>query len=188
MPGLIHDASWFGGQHGCRASHDLKTFGCARLRLLCALASPTLNRRAASRCDGPSFLWVAAHKEDRRTRRLRTRTRKISKLKPHRDRLLELRRNENDLTLEAPGERFMAAHGVAADKTMLLRFFVSEGTVSQNRPRQRAGMTERYCRIDGRVEARPFRCGKSQRLQLIYFCAEGPQLVYARALYALFCM
>ena len=27
---LIHHAGWVGGQHGCRASHDLKTCGFAR--------------------------------------------------------------------------------------------------------------------------------------------------------------
>jgi hypothetical protein len=50
-----------------------------------------------------------------------------SVLKPHRDRLVELRRKENDLTLDAIAERLLRAHGVEADKSILSRFFAAEG-------------------------------------------------------------
>ena len=61
-------------------------------------------------------------------------------LKPHRDWLLALRRKENDLTLEAIAGRLVAEHGVAADKSMLSRFFAAEGiSVKKNRARHPAG-------------------------------------------------
>ena len=71
--------------------------------------------------------WVAAYKEGGRTRPLPAGTHKVSRLKACRVWLLELRRKENDLTLEALGELLLAVHGVAADKSMLSRFFDSEG-------------------------------------------------------------
>ena len=67
-----------------------------------------------------------------------------SVLKPHRAWLLELRRKENDLTLEAIAERLLMVHGVAADKSMLSRFFAAEGiSFKKNRSRQRAGSSRR---------------------------------------------
>ncbi|MGF6340415.1 transposase, partial [Bradyrhizobium sp. i1.8.4] len=40
---------------------------------------------------------------------------------PHRDWLPELRRNENDLRLDAIAERLLGTHGVEADTSMLSR-------------------------------------------------------------------
>lgn len=51
--------------------------------------------------------WVAAHREDGRTKPLLVGGDRRSKLKPHRDWLLALRRKENDLTLEAIAERLL---------------------------------------------------------------------------------
>jgi hypothetical protein len=48
-------------------------------------------------------------------------------LRPHRDWLLELRRKENDLTLDAIAERLLRRHGVEAGKSMPSRFFAAEG-------------------------------------------------------------
>ncbi|XSC48586.1 hypothetical protein ACF1BQ_029150 [Bradyrhizobium sp. RDT10] len=44
-----------------------------------------------------------------------------SVLRPHRGWLPELRRNENDLTLDAIAERLLGTHGLEADKSMLSR-------------------------------------------------------------------
>jgi len=65
-------------------------------------------------------------------------------LKVHRSWLLELRRRENDLTLDAIAERLLRSHGVRADKSMLSRFFAAEGiSFKKNRARQRAGSSRR---------------------------------------------
>jgi len=65
-------------------------------------------------------------------------------LKPHRDWLLELRRKENDLTLDAIAECLLRTHGVEADKSMLSRFFAAEGiSFKKNRARQRTGSSRR---------------------------------------------
>jgi transposase len=62
----------------------------------------------------------------------------------HRDWLLALRREENDLTLEAIGERLQAEKGVTADGSMLSRFFKAEGiSFKKNRARKRAGAAGR---------------------------------------------
>jgi hypothetical protein len=54
--------------------------------------------------------------ETRRAAALPTGGDRHSVLKPHRDWLLELRRRENDLTLDAIAERLLRTHGVEADK------------------------------------------------------------------------
>jgi transposase len=60
------------------------------------------------------------------------------------DWLLELRRKENDLTLDAIAGRLLRAHGVAADKSMLSRFFAAEGiSFKKNRARQRTASSRR---------------------------------------------
>jgi len=71
--------------------------------------------------------WVKAFEETRRAAALPTGGDRRSVLKPHRDWLLELRRRENDLTLDAIAERLLRTHGVEADKSMLSRFFATEG-------------------------------------------------------------
>lgn len=58
--------------------------------------------------------------------------------------LLELRRWENDLTLDAIAERLLRRHGLEADKSMLSRFFAGEGhQLQKNRAHQRAGSSRR---------------------------------------------
>ena len=57
-----------------------------------------------------------------------------SVLKPHRNSLVELRRKENDLTLDAIAERLLRTHGVEADKSMLSRFFAAEGISFEKKP------------------------------------------------------
>jgi len=65
-------------------------------------------------------------------------------LKPHRDWLLELRRKENDLTLNAIAEHLLRTHGVEDDKSMLSRFFAAEGiSFKKSRARQRTGSSWR---------------------------------------------
>jgi putative transposase len=115
-----------------------------RVRAVAAVLEEGLSRREAARRfkvgEASVVRWVAAYQEDGRTRPLPAGTHKVSRLKAHRGWLLELRRKENDLTLEALGERLLAAHGVAADKSMLSRFFAAEGvSFKKKRSRQRAG-------------------------------------------------
>ena len=82
--------------------------------------------------------------ETHRTTALPTGGDRRSVLKPHRDWLLELRRKENDLTLDAIAERLLRTHGVEADKSMLSRFYAAEGiSFKKNRARQRAGSSRR---------------------------------------------
>jgi transposase len=71
--------------------------------------------------------WVKAFEETSRTAALPTGGDRRSVLKPHRDWLLELRRKENDRTLDAIAGRLLRTHSVEADKSMLSRFFAAEG-------------------------------------------------------------
>ena len=88
--------------------------------------------------------WLKAFEETRRAAALPTGGYRRSVLKPHRDWLLELRRRENDLTLDAIAERLLRIHGVEADKSMLSRFFAAEGiSFKKNRTRQRTGSSRR---------------------------------------------
>lgn len=119
-----------------------------RVRAIEAVVRDGLSRREAARRfkvgEASMVRWVAAFKEDGRTQPLPASTHKVSRLKAYRVWLLEPRRRENDLTLEALGERLMTTHGVAADKTLLSRFFASEGiSFKKNRSRQRAGAAGR---------------------------------------------
>lgn len=119
-----------------------------RVRAIAAVLEDGLSRREAARRfkvgDASVIRWVAAYEESGRTSPLPTGGDRRSVLKPHRDWLLALRRKENDLTLEAVGERLLAAHGVSADKSMLSRFFAAEGiSFKKNRARQRAGAAGR---------------------------------------------
>jgi len=87
--------------------------------------------------------WVKAFEETRRAAALPTGGDRRSVLKPHRDWLLELRRRENDLTLDAIAERLLRTHGVEADKSMLSRFFRRRDQLQKNRARQRTGSSRR---------------------------------------------
>jgi transposase len=119
-----------------------------RVRAIAAVLEDGLSRREAARRfkvgDASVVRWVAAYEEDGRTTPLASGRGKASKLDAHRDWLLELRRKENDLTLEAMAERLLAEHGVATDKSRLSRFFAAEGiSFKKNRSRHRAGAPRR---------------------------------------------
>jgi len=119
-----------------------------RVRAIEAVLEDGLSRREVARRfkvgDASVIRWVAAYEEDGRTRPLPTGRKKASKLDAHRDWLLELRRRENDLTLEAMAERLLVERGVASDKSRLSRFFKAEGiSFKKNRARQRAGAAGR---------------------------------------------
>jgi len=119
-----------------------------RVRAIEAVLKDGLSRREAARRfkvgDASVIRWVAAYEADGRTRPLPVGRRKASKLEACRDWLLALRRDENDLTLEAIAERLRAEHGVATDKSRLSRFFAAEGiSFKKNRARQRAGAAGR---------------------------------------------
>jgi transposase len=119
-----------------------------RVRAIDAVLGDGLSRREAARRfkvgDASVIRWVAAYEADGRTKPLPGGRRKASKLDAHRDWLLDLRRSENDLTLEAMAERLLAEHGVATDKSRLSRFFKAEGiSFKKNRSRQRAGAAGR---------------------------------------------
>lgn len=119
-----------------------------RIRVVKAVVEDGLSRNAAAGIFrvgiASAVRWVAAFNEEDRTGPLPIGGDRRSVLKPHRGWLLQLRRKENDLTLEAIAERLKAEHGVAADKSMLSRFFKAEGiSVKKNRARQRAGAAGR---------------------------------------------
>jgi putative transposase len=119
-----------------------------RVRAIAAVLEDGLSRREAARRfkvgDASVIRWVAAYEENGRTTPLTTGRRKASKLDAYRGWLLELRRRENDLTLEAIAERLLAEHGVSTDKSRLSRFFKAEGiSFKKNRARQRAGAAGR---------------------------------------------
>jgi transposase len=115
-----------------------------RVRAIEAVLEDGLSRREAARRfkvgDASVIRWVAAYEADSRTRPLRVGRKKASKLDACRDWLLELRRRENDLTLEAIADRLLETRGVATDKSRLSRFFKAEGiSFKKKRARQRAG-------------------------------------------------
>jgi putative transposase len=119
-----------------------------RKRAIEAVVEDGLSRREAARRfkvgSASVVRWVAAYEEDGRTRPLPAGTHKTSKLKLHRGWLVELRRKQNDLTLEAVAGRLLEEKGVKADKSMLSRFFADEGiSFKKNRARQRAGAAGR---------------------------------------------
>jgi transposase len=117
-----------------------------RIRVIKAVVEDGLSRNEAARIFrvgiASAIRWVNAFEETRRTAPMPTGGDRRSVLKPYRGWLLELRRKENDLTLDAIAERLLRTHGVEADKSMLSRFFAAEGisfkkTVrasEQNRP------------------------------------------------------
>ena len=102
-----------------------------RVRVVKAVVEDGLSRNEAARIFrvgiASAIRWVKAFDETRRTTALPTGGDRRSVLKPHRDWLLELRRKENDLTLDAIAERLLRVHGVEADKSMLSRFYAAEG-------------------------------------------------------------
>ena len=119
-----------------------------RIRVIKAVVEDGLSRNEAARIFrvgiASAVRWVNAFEEARRTAALWTGGDRRSVLKPHRNWLLELRRKENDLTLDAIAERLLRTHGVEADKSMLSRFFASEGiSFKKNRARQRTGSSRR---------------------------------------------
>ena len=119
-----------------------------RIRVIKAVVEDGLSRNEAARIFrvgiASAIRWVTAFEETRRTAPLPTGGDRRSVLKPHRNWLLELRRKENDLTLDAIAERLLRTHGVEADKSMLSRFFAAEGiSFKKNRARQRTRSSRR---------------------------------------------
>ena len=119
-----------------------------RVRAIEAVLEEGLSRREAARRfkvgEASVIRWVAVYEATGRTHPLNSGGDRRSKLKPHRDWLLALRREENDLTLEAVAARFEKEKGVKADASMLSRFFASEGiSFKKNRARQRTGAAGR---------------------------------------------
>jgi transposase len=115
-----------------------------RIRVIKAVVDDGLSRNEAARIFrvgiASAIRWVSAFEETRRTAALPVGGDRRSVLKPHRAWLLELRRKENDLTLDVIAERLLRTHGVKADKSMLSRFFAAEGiSFKKNRARQRTG-------------------------------------------------
>ena len=111
-----------------------------RIRVIKAVVEDGLSRNEAARIFrvgiASAIRWVNAFEETRRTAPLPTGGDRRS--------VLELRRKENDLTLDAITERLLRTHGVEADKSMLSRFFAAEGiSFKKNRARQRTGSSRR---------------------------------------------
>lgn len=115
-----------------------------RVRAIAAVVEEGLSRRAAARrfrVGAASVVrWVAAYEASGRTAPLPRGGDRRSVLKAHREWLLALRREENDLTLAALAERLAKEKGVKADASMLSRFFKAEAiSFKKNPARQRAG-------------------------------------------------
>jgi len=109
-----------------------------RIRVIKSVVEDGLSRNEAARIFrvgiASAIRWVTAFEETRRTAPLPTGGDRRSVLKPHRNWLVELRRKENDLTLDAITERLLRTHGVEADKSMLSRFFAAEGISFKKKP------------------------------------------------------
>jgi putative transposase len=119
-----------------------------RIRVIKAVVEDGLSRNKAARIFrvgiASAIRWVSAFEQARRTAPLPTGGDRRSVLKPHLTWLLELRRKENDLTLDAIAERLLRTHGVKTDKSMLSRFFAAEGiSFKKNRACQRTGSSRR---------------------------------------------
>jgi transposase len=119
-----------------------------RIRVIKAVVEDGLSRNAAARVFrvgiASAIRWVEAFERTRRTGSLPTGGDRRSVLKPHRDWLLALRRQENDLTLDAIADRLRRTLGVKADKSMLSRFFAAERvSFKKNRARQRTDARRR---------------------------------------------
>lgn len=119
-----------------------------RIRVIKAVVEDGLSRNAAARVFrvgiASAIRWVETFERTRRSAPLATGGDRRSVLKPHRDWLLRLRREKNDLTLDAIADHLLRAHGVSADKSMLSRFFAAEGiSFKKNRARQRTGPRRR---------------------------------------------
>lgn len=119
-----------------------------RIRVIKAVVEDGLSRNQAARVFrvglASAVRWVKAFEETCRTAPLPTGGDRRSVLKPHRTWLLDLRRKENDLTLDGIAERLFRTHSVTADKSMLSRFFAAEGiSFKKNRARQRTGSSRR---------------------------------------------
>jgi transposase len=119
-----------------------------RVRVIKAVVEDGYSRNEAARIFrvgiASAIRWVSAFEATRRTAALPTGGDRRSVVKPHRDFLLALRREENDLTLDAIAGRLRETHGVKADKSMLSRFFAAEGiSFKKNRARQRTGSRRR---------------------------------------------
>ena len=137
-----------------------------RIRVIKAVVEDGLSRNEAARIFrvgiASAIRWVTAFEETRRTAPLPTGGDRRSVLKPHRNWLVELRRKENDLTLDAITERLLRTHGVEADKSMLSRFLLLRGSASKKTVRaseqDRPDVAERrevwrsvQKRLDGRL-------------------------------------
>jgi transposase len=109
-----------------------------RIRVIKAVVEDGLSRNEAARIFrvgiASAIRWVSAFEETRRTTPLPTGGDRRSLLKPHRDWLLELRRRENDLTLDAIAERLLRAHGVEADKVDAVALLRRRGDQLQKKP------------------------------------------------------
>lgn len=115
-----------------------------RDRVIDAVEKKGLSRRAAAKRFGigesSAIRWIERYRETRSRAPKGTGGHRPSKTKPHRVWLLSLIEAENDLTLEAVAERFLAEKGARADASMLSRFFTGEGiSFKKNRARCRAG-------------------------------------------------
>ena len=118
-----------------------------RIRVIKAVVEDGFSRNEAARIFrvgiASAIRWVSTFEQAQRTAPLPTGGDRRSVLKPHRIWLLELRRKENDLTLDA-ADRLLRTHGVKADKSMLSRFFAAERiSFKKNSARQRTGSSRR---------------------------------------------
>jgi transposase len=115
-----------------------------RDRVIDAVVDEKMSRRAAAQRFGvgesSAIRWVERYLGTGARAIVGTGGHRPSKLKPHREWLLDILDAEPDITLMALSARFLKARGVKATTGMLSYFYIGEGiSFKKNRARQRAG-------------------------------------------------
>lgn len=118
-----------------------------RNRVIDAVEQEGMSRRAAARRFGVSesaaVKWLQRYEDTGQRQPIGTGGHRPSKLKPHRDFVVTALKEKPDITLEALGQRLLAARGVKADTGMLSRFLRREGITLKKRRWWRANKIAR---------------------------------------------
>jgi transposase len=115
-----------------------------RDRVIDAVVEKKMSRRAAAERFGigesSAIRWVERYLRTGAREIIGTGGHRPSKLKPHREWLLDVLETGPDVTLMALSARFLKERGVKATTGMLSYFYIGEGiSFKKNRARQRAG-------------------------------------------------
>lgn len=118
-----------------------------RDRVIDAVVREGMSRRAAGARFGVSesaaIKWLQRFEQSGSRTAARMGGHKRAKLEPHRAFLESLRVDKPDITLQALCDRLRAEHGVAADSSMMSRFFRRIGVTFKKRRSSRANRIAR---------------------------------------------